>query len=53
MTKIAGMMMLLVGISGLALAAPIVGPEISPSTAGSAFALLTGAALVIRSRRKN
>jgi hypothetical protein len=51
MTKIAGIMMLLVGISGLALAVPV-GPEISPNTAGSALALLTGAALVIRSRRR-
>jgi hypothetical protein len=28
-------------------------PEIDPGSAGSALALLTGAALVIRGRRKN
>jgi hypothetical protein len=37
-------------VSGLALATVV--PEIDPGSAGSALALLTGALLVIRGRRK-
>jgi len=48
--KILGMAFLLVAVSGLALATAV--PEIDPGTAGSALALLTGALLVIRGRRK-
>ena len=53
MLKIAGMMMLLAGVAGLALAGgtgPV--PEIDPTSAVGAFALLSGAVLVIRGRRK-
>jgi hypothetical protein len=49
MTRTAGMMLLLIGVSGLAIGAV---PEIDPGSAGSALALLTGALLVIRGRRK-
>jgi hypothetical protein len=51
MTKIAGMMLLLIGISSFAMATPT--PEISVGAAGNALALLSGAVLVIRGRRKN
>jgi hypothetical protein len=52
MTKIAGMMFLMAGLAGFALADIHVVPEVSAGSAGSALALLTGAALVIRGRRK-
>jgi hypothetical protein len=53
MTKIAGIMFLMAGLAGLALADSVIGvPEIPAGSAGSALALLTGAALVIRGRRK-
>jgi len=42
--------MLLIGASGLALGAAV--PEISPASGVSAIALLSGALLVIRGRRK-
>ena len=47
--KIVGMMLLVVGISGAAMAAV---PEIDPGSGMSALALLSGALLVIKSRRK-
>jgi hypothetical protein len=50
--KILGMALLLAAASGLALATPIGVPEIDPGSVGSALALLTGALLVIRGRRK-
>jgi hypothetical protein len=49
--KIVGMAFLLAAVSGMALATPPV-PEIDPGSVGSALALLTGALLVIRGRRK-
>jgi hypothetical protein len=49
-TKVLGMVLLLIGVSGLALAVAAV-PEIDPSSGGSALALLSGALLVIRGRR--
>jgi len=45
------MALLLVGISGFALAVTLV-PEIDGGSAGSAIALLTGALLVIRGRKR-
>jgi hypothetical protein len=53
MTKTVGMMLIFLGLSGLAIAAEPVAPEIDPASASSALALLTGALLVIRGRRKN
>jgi hypothetical protein len=50
--KTAGMALLLVGISGFALAITQPVPEIDGGSAGSAIALLTGALLVIRGRKK-
>jgi hypothetical protein len=48
--KTVGMMLLVVGMSGAALAAPV--PEIDPGSGISALTLLSGALLVIRSYRK-
>jgi hypothetical protein len=48
--KLLGMMLLLIGVGSVALAAPV--PEISPASAGSAIALISGAVLVMRGRRK-
>ena len=50
--KSIGMMLLLVGLSSFAVAGGVVAPEISPATGVSAFALLSGALLVIRGRRR-
>lgn len=52
MTKTVGMLLLLAGAAGLAMAAPPVAPEVGAGSAGSALALLSGALLVIRGRRK-
>jgi hypothetical protein len=49
MTKAVGMLLLLVGASSFAMASV---PEVSAGSAGSAIALLSGAVLVIRGRRK-
>jgi hypothetical protein len=49
-TKIVGLLLLLVGVSGLAVANGV--PEIDPGSGASALALLSGALLVIRGRRK-
>ncbi len=48
--KLFGMMLLLVGVGSAAFANPV--PEISPASAGSALALISGAVLVMRGRRK-
>ena len=53
MTKTMGMTLIFLGLSGLAVAAIPAAPEIDPVSASSAIALLTGALLVIRGRRKN
>jgi parvulin-like peptidyl-prolyl isomerase len=51
--KIAGMALLLIGLSSLAFAAAEVSvPEISPASGMGAVTLLSGALLVIRARRK-
>jgi hypothetical protein len=52
MTKAVGMILLLIGAGALAVAAPVIAPEIDPGTAGSALALLSGAVLIFRSARK-
>jgi len=46
--KIIGAMLLLVGMGSAAFASV---PEISPASAGSAIALISGAVLVMRGRR--
>ena len=50
--KIIGMMLLLVGVAGLALANITEAPEIDPGSATTALALLSGAVLVVTGRRK-
>lgn len=49
--KILGMVLMFVGVASFA-GAYVSVPEIDPSSAGSAVALLSGALLVIRARRK-
>ena len=51
MRKIAGMMLLLMGVAGLAMAGAVA-PEIDPAMGVGAFTLLAGALLIIRGRRK-
>jgi hypothetical protein len=50
MMKIAGMALLCVAVSSVGFAAAT--PEIDPATGGSAIALLSGALLMIRGRRR-
>jgi hypothetical protein len=50
MTKALGLVLVLVGASSFAMAAAT--PEVAAGSAGSAIALLSGALLVIRGRRK-
>lgn len=52
MKRIVGMTLILVGAAAVAMATPTA-PEIDSGSAGSALALLAGAALVIRGRRRN
>jgi len=49
--KIVGLMLLVVGMSGAAMATMV--PEIDASSGINALALLSGTLLIIRSRRKN
>jgi hypothetical protein len=46
------MILLLVGVAGVLAAAPSQTPEIDAGSAGSAIALLSGALLIFKSRRK-
>ena len=48
--KLLGIALMFIGVSSFAMAT--VAPEIDPGSAGSALALLSGALLVIRARRK-
>lgn len=50
--KIVGFMLLMVGLGGAAFGLNAVAPEISPASAGSALALISGAVLVMRGRRR-
>ncbi len=50
--KLLGSMLLLIGMGGFAFAPPAPVPEISPDAAASALALISGALLVMRGRRK-
>jgi len=49
--KLLGGVLLLIGMGSAAFAVPAV-PEINPASAGSALALISGAVLVLRGRRK-
>ena len=48
--KVAGLVLLMIGVGGAAFGTAV--PEISPASAGSALALISGAVLVMRGRRK-
>jgi len=50
--KFAGMVLVLAGFSSLAFAGGVAAPEIGPASGVGAVALLAGAILVIRGRRK-
>jgi len=51
--KLTGMMLLLAGAATCAFAGvSVAAPEISPASGASALALLSGALLIIRGRRK-
>ena len=50
MKKVLGMFLLLSGVASFAMATAV--PEVGAGSAGSAVALLSGALLVIRGRRK-
>ena len=52
MLKFAGMLLILVGVSSFALAVVVATPEISAGSASSAVALISGAMLVFRGRKK-
>jgi hypothetical protein len=47
--KVLGQVLLFIGVGSVAFATV---PEISPASAGSAIALISGAVLVMRGRRK-
>jgi hypothetical protein len=53
MRTIIGMALIMAATAAIALAAPGDTPEIDPGSATSALALLAGAALIIRGRRRN
>jgi hypothetical protein len=50
--KFVGITLLLMGLSSAVMALQATVPEISPVSAGSAVALIAGAVLVMRGRRK-
>ena len=52
MLKTAGMLLIVVGIASFAVADITVAPEINAGSASSALALISGAILVIRGRKK-
>jgi len=49
--KLIGSILLLIGVGTAVFATPSV-PEINPASAGSAIALISGAVLLMRGRRK-
>jgi|KBSMisStaDraftv2_1062788.scaffolds.fasta_scaffold4131361_1 hypothetical protein len=49
--KVLGSVLLLIGMASMTFAT--VAPEVNPASAGSAIALISGAVLVMRGRRKN
>ncbi len=52
MMKATGMALLLAGVGGLLLATPVGAPEIDAASAGNALALLGGAVMLIRARKR-
>ena len=53
MVKVAAAVTMMIGVAGMAMAGGLYGvPEIDPASAVGALALLSGALLVIRARRR-
>jgi hypothetical protein len=50
--KFAGIVLLTLGMTGVALATRVYGPEINAAVGMNALALLSGALLVIRSKKR-
>jgi hypothetical protein len=50
--KLAGLTLLTIGVAGVSSAIALVAPEIDAATGTNAVALLTGALLIIRSRKR-
>lgn len=50
MMKVSGFVLIGIGVAGSCMAAAV--PEIDPSTSANAIALVAGALMIIRSRRK-
>jgi hypothetical protein len=50
--RFVGTMLLLVGLSSLAMAGTFTAPEVSPASGAAALAMVSGALLVIRGRRR-
>ena len=51
LSTVLGVMLLVAGATGVAMAVPSVAPEVDPGTAGSAIALVSGMLLLARARR--
>ncbi len=52
MHKVLGVTLIVLGLCGAVMASTAPVPEIDPASIGSAVALLSGAAMVIRARKK-
>lgn len=52
MQKTLGMLLLMAAVSAVCFAQTAPAPEVDPASAGSALALVAGALLVIRSRKR-
>ena len=52
MQRLLGMLALIAGAASCSMAAITTAPEIDPATGGSAIALVTGALLIVRGRKK-
>ena len=50
--KVSGMVLVTIGVAGVCLATPAGAPEIDAATGANALALVAGALMIIRSRRK-
>jgi len=52
LSKLAAVVLVAAATASFALAGDLQSPEIDPTSAAGAFTLLTGAALILRARRK-
>jgi hypothetical protein len=51
--KVAGLLLLMIGVSGLAMGIDLPAPEIDPTSGMSALALLSGVLMMVRGRRRH